>query len=352
MWFQLYVVAGLTTSCACGVSAQVAYDWSSPRSAFASLQKAFAQMDRDAIAAGLCGPGTTPAQIEASIKQEREEKLAHMGSWLSKLSVRHVDRKLSYGLKQDLLRRPKPFDDVARVVFTVDENRERAWWPREQKHVEALYFVRCDSRWQWYMNPYQMKTWVYELSSPRKAYDSMLLAVDNEDVLGVYDMIDPRMRVGIDRGAFMSTALERLDKIRKWEEERQKEREQAEQENRNRIKALAEAIQKEREQAKLENRNFRRPMLPPLPPPPPSPPPPPPPFKAFAGRSENDFETETFVQNGREFARVWQLRPPDKRVDSEEFVKDGDQWYWRPKPEYTVWHDMPASTQPASQPAP
>lgn len=272
------------------------YDWSSPLSALESLRKAYDARDKEGISAGTySGPGSPVMSAHPDAEAQYQERFA---AWLSELTVRHVDKRLLPRLKEQLA--DKTFDDAARLVCSYAN--KTAKFPPDQKHVCALYLVRQGSKWRWYLDPYRfIDRWSYDFRTPEKAYRSLLSAIEREDLPEVHEQIDPAMRANVDRETFVGTARERLDKLEQWEKDEQRQR----------------------EQARREGRKVPLPS--------------PPPFKAMGVRTDDGMETEPFVRDGKECAKVWQLSPQNQRVSNEEFVKQGEEWYWRPKPEYNIW---------------
>ncbi len=176
-------------------------------------------------------------------------------------------------------------------------------YPAGREHVVAMYFVRRQGRWQWYWDPYLWRdNWSYDCSSPEQACESVILAIGRHDVTGVSRMIDARMLVGTDMTRFRQVARQRLEAIAKWQAAERAAREEA--------------------------RRERVPVPKPTP-------------RPFVARDPHlgtgKLQVELFKEGGIELARVWRGESSGAREGYETFVKQGDQWRWRPKKEYTVW---------------
>ncbi len=278
------------------------YDWSTPEQCLASLRLAYNTRDESAISDHTYGwkeVATSPAAAE--------EFRELFGKCLDQLTVRHVDRNVFDVLQNKF--KSGMFDDVARVVCTY-ENRTHNRRP-EQNHVCAIYLIHESSKWQWYMDPYRFfDFWSYDLTSPDAACASISIAIKRKDPVGVYEMIEPGLRDGVDRQAFTRTAMQRFESIRNWEE----------------------SHRMEAQKAKSEHRRVPKQSLPPFRP------------MGFFSSSEEERKVEFSQIDGRQLATVWQLSPQNDRKSSEAFVTHEGRWYWRPRPEYDVWVLKPAVT--------
>lgn len=305
----------------------LAYDFSTPESALASLQEALRQRDASRIGNATYAAGWD--QVPESVRDEQLEQQMHsddqarkdqfesMRMLFLRLSVRQVDSTVPYGIQQKIGWPDRPFTKAVRMMCTFQTTPELPF-PAELDHVVALYFVHRPQGWQYYCDPYLWwDHWSYDTSTPEEAWQSIMRAIWRRDVTGVYDMIDPQMLVDVDRAAFLRTTRDRL-------------------EQNDQRKAAEEAARKE---ARADRRQVPKLQ--------------PPPFLArdphTSGSSKR--EVERSIEDGTEVARIWRLTPSGERATFETFVKRGERWYWKPKPEYTVWHDVPAATDPATQPA-
>lgn len=315
-WISALVALLLTSFCCGCMAGQLDYDWSSPRAALVSRQRAFAAADPDGISAGAYAPGMTEEHIRARMPNGPVREYTTFDYLLNLLEPRQIDGKLFPELREEVERGTQGIDAAARVVSTVRSGPITVHrWPPELQHMAATYFVRQQGKWKWRGGPIHFfEHWSYDFRTPLGAFQAVLSAVTYHDVLTIYDMMDPQVLGGVDREQFQATALERLAAIDNWERGRL-------------VRELA------RHQSQKPPPEQPRPFLP------------------IRGSNGGKREVEEFTQDGKQCARVWQLSPADgKRVSSEEFVKLGEHWFWRPKPEYDVWPlpNRPGSALPPS----
>ena len=133
---------------------------------------------------------------------------------------------------------------------------------------------------------------MYSIQRPDWALRAVQAALQEGDLGSVHDLIDPVLTTGIDRSEFVRMAGERLARI-----------------------GYPDATSQ------------------PIGPPP--------------GAKSVDWRAEQYREGDAQMARVRLLGKPAEQT-FETFIQRGAGWYWRPKPEYTVWPI--AAPAPASQP--
>lgn len=230
-------------------------------------------------------------------------------------------------------------DPPVAFVHLVDSGRGGAWT------VSRVLFIMQDGKWKFYPTGlFGWQGWSISLRTPRRACESLHTAIRYHDWRSVFEMIDPRMRDGVDVRAFQAEVLRRWDELASWEKQPVPQLDPmqpvkldlptelipSQRPPVSRDKSLSNEERKLLDEwsqrrgdygARMREARLRSQH--------------PPPYMVWSNLLEPE-EERAFSASGRRYVVLFDADSFGP-VRSEQWVVRDGRWYWQPRKEYTLW---------------